>query len=460
VPKIVIAGGGFAGTYAAMYLDRALACRPDVEVVLISRDNFVLFTPLLHEVAAGDLDPADIVNPLRRMLRHVQVVEADVEGIDLDARRVRCGVGLPDRVREFGYDHLLLALGSETNFFDMPGLRDWAVTLKDLTDAMMLRDRMVALLEQAALEPDPAVRERLLTFVTAGGGFAGVEVTGAVNDFVRETIRFYPSLAPEMIRILVVHPGACLLPELGEPLGRYAERKLRGRQVEVIKGARVAGYDGSTVRLSDGRGIATSTLIWTAGIKPSPVLATLSVEKQRGCVLVDEHLQVPGLSGVWAAGDCAAVPNAQTGRPYPATAQHGLREGLAAAKNIERAILDRPLRSFRYQTMGQLASIGHHTGVARVFGLNFSGWVAWWFWRTLYLAKLPGVVKKLRVMVAWTLDLFCGREIEQMLSLREMKLLADGLSAVSADGGLATAGGSQDAGGVLSHAGQASADLV
>ena len=423
--RIVIAGGGFAGLYAAMHLEKTLARDTEVEVVLISRENFILFTPMLHEVAAGDLYPGDIVNPLRRILHHVKVVEAEVEAIDLSKRTLRCIAGARNVRREFGFDHLLLTLGSETNFFDMADVRDWAVTMKNLSDAALLRDRMVALLEEATLETDESARRKALTFVTAGGGFAGVETTGAVNDFVRETAQYYPSISEAWIRVVVVHPGSFLLPELGEELGRYAERKLRERKVEVIKNTRVASYDGSIVRLTDGTSIPAATLIWTAGIKPSTVISLLPCEKERGRVCVNEYLAVPGANGLWAAGDCAAIPDLETGKFFPSTAQHGLREGLAAAKNIERAVLGRPLKPFRFKTMGLLASIGHRTGVAMVFGVKFSGFLAWWFWRTIYLAKLPRIAKKLRVLLAWTMDLFFGREIEQMLTLRDVEVLTD-----------------------------------
>lgn len=432
--KIVIAGGSFAGLYAAKYLDKHLARRPDIEVTLIARENFILFTPMLHEVAAGDLAPGDIVNPLRRILRHVNVIEADVEDVDLTARKVRCIHGLERGELEFEFDHLLLALGSETNFFDNAGIRDWAVTMKNLSDAALLRNRMAAFLEEATLERDAAIRRQWLTFVIAGGGFAGTETAGAVNDFVRETAKFYPRLGDEEIRVVVIHPGEYLLPELGEELGRYAEGKLRERKVEVIKGARVASYDGWVVTLSTGISIPAATLIWTAGVKPSPVVAALSCPKEKGRILANEYLQVPGFTGLWTAGDCAAVPDltaspaptASAARTFfPPTAQHGMREAIVAAKNIERTILGQPLKPFRYRTMGMLASIGHHTGVASFFGFKFSGFIAWWMWRSVYLAKLPRLVKKLRVMIAWTLDLLFGRDIEQMITLRDVDELTE-----------------------------------
>jgi NADH dehydrogenase len=391
-----------------------------------------LFTPLLHEVAAGDLYPGDIVNPLRRILRHVKFIDADVQAIDLNARRIHCIASVADREFEFEFDHLLLTLGSETNFFNMDGVRDWSVTMKSLSDAALLRNRMVALLEEASLQSDEAARRQLLTFVTAGGGFSGTETTGAVNDFVRETMRYYPQLREELIRVVVVHPGNFILPELGEELGRYAEHKLRERKVEVIKGQRVANYDGVVVTLSDGTSIPAATLIWTAGVKPSPVIASLPCEKERGRLLVSEYLAVTGVPGLWAAGDCAAVPILNTENFHPPTAQHGLREGVTVAKNIEAMILDRSLKPFRFKMLGQLASIGHHTGVAMVFGIKFSGFIAWWFWRSVYLMKLPGLAKKLRVMASWTLDLFFGQQIEQMITVRDIEALSGQLARIRA----------------------------
>jgi NADH:ubiquinone reductase (H+-translocating) len=255
-----------------------------------------------------------------------------------------------------------------------------------------------------------------------------------VNDFVRETVRYYPQLREELIRIVVVHPGNFILPELGEELGRYAERKLRERKVEVIKGARVANYDGLVVTLSDGTSIPATTLIWTAGVKPSPVIASLPCQKERGRLLVSEDMRVPGVSGLWAAGDCAAIPDVKsgTGKFYPPTAQHGLREGVVVAKNIEAAILGRPIKPFRFKMLGQLASIGHHTGVAMMFGIKFSGFIAWWFWRSVYLMKLPRLAKKLRVMASWTLDLFFGQEIEQMVTIRDIEALSAQLARIRA----------------------------
>ena len=418
--KVVIVGGGFAGLSAAMELDRTLARRADMDVTLVSRDNFILFTPMLHEVAAGELDPADIVNPIRRILRRVRFVEANVQGIDLPAHRVHGTSGIWQRPVEFEFDHLLLAAGAETNFFELPGLAEWAVTMKTHSDAVLLRNRVLALLEEASLHPDPAARGALLTFVTAGGGFSGVETTGAINDLVRDAVRFYPELREDEIRMLLVHPGEVLLPELGADLGRYAERKLCARKVEVRKGVRVAAYDGAAVTLADGTVIPAATLIWTAGVKPSPAIAALPFRKTGGRLAVNEFLAIPDCPGVWAAGDCAAVPDGKTGTLHPPTAQHGLREGRIAAQNIAAAILGKPLRPFTFTTLGQLATIGHRTGVAQLFGVKFSGFLAWFSWRSIYLMKLPRLPKKLRVMMGWTLNLLFSRDLEQLITLRDV----------------------------------------
>lgn len=429
--RIVIAGGGFAGLYAAKEFERALARRSDIEVTLISRENFILFTPMLHEVAAGDLSPGDIVNPLRRILRRVKVVVAEVQAIDLATRRIRCSNALQNVELSLEFDHLLLALGAESNFFDTPGARESAVTMKNLADAALLRNRMVALLEEASLHNDEAMQRELLTFVTAGGGFSGAETAGAINDFLREAARFYPAVKPEMIRTILVHGGEYLLPELGDELGSYAERKLSKRGVVVMTKALVKSYDGSVVELNNGSSISAATVIWTAGAKPSPIVDQLPCPKERGRILTDDCLAVPRVDGLWAAGDCAAVPDG-TGKFYPPTAQHGMRAAVVAARNITRAITNEPLEPFRYKTIGMLASLGHHTGVAKFCGIKFSGFIAWWMWRSVYLAKLPGLAKKLRVAMDWTLDLFFGREIEQTITARDIEATAGQIRRVRA----------------------------
>jgi NADH dehydrogenase len=416
--RVLILGGGFGGLYAALHLDKAIAAEPNVEVTLVSRENYVLFTPMLHEVAAGDLEMTDIVSPLRQMLKHVNFLEADVAAIDLIDRRVTVAYGVHRRESKLSYDHLLIALGSETNFFKLPGVEERALTMKSLGDALVLRNQMLGMMELASLHDDAALRRAMLTFVVAGGGFAGVETIGAMNDFVREAVRYYPNLREADIRIVLVHPNAVILPELGERLGRYAQRKLMARQVAIRTETRVTAFSDKGVELGGGEPIATQTLVWTAGVTPPAVLRNLPCKKEKGRIVVAETLEVPGFPGVWAVGDCAWVPNPKTGKPHPPTAQHALRQAVRGAKNIVAAIRGKRKTPFAFTTLGQLAAIGRRTGVANILGIQISGLPAWWLWRTIYLAKLPSFEKKLRVALNWTLDLFFPKNFVQHMTLR------------------------------------------
>jgi NADH:ubiquinone reductase (H+-translocating) len=408
--RVLILGGGFGGVYAALELERLMRRhRGDLEVTLVARDNFFLFTPMLHEVAASDLELSTIVSPFRKLLRRVRTFVGTIEGIDLVGRRVRVSHG-DGHAHELPFDHLILALGARTNFFGLPGVEERAMTLKSPGDALRLRDRLITRLEEANGECAAGARHPSLTFVVAGGGFAGVETVGAINDFVREALPYYPNLRAEHVRMVLVAPDDHILPELGLALGRYAQRKLAARGVEIQTGVKVRGFVDGDVVLTDGRRIATDTLVWTAGTASNPLLAGLPVADGRGRVPVDEQLAVPGWPGVWAVGDCALVPDPRTGGVHPPTAQHALREGRAVARNVVASLRGVPGRPFRFATLGQLAAIGHRVGVANVLGVNFSGFVAWWLWRTIYLAKLPRFEKKVRVALDWTLDLCFAKD--------------------------------------------------
>jgi NADH dehydrogenase len=419
--RVLILGGGFGGLYAALHLDKTIARDQDIEVTLVSRDNFILFTPMLPEVAAGDLDLTDIVSPLRQMLKHTNVLIADVESIDPAERRVTIAYGLNRSQKILSYDHLLIALGSETSFFNLPGVEEAALTMKSLGDAVLLRNQALGLLELASLAEDPAIRRPLLSFVVAGGGFAGVETVGALNDFVREAVHYYPNVTKEDVRIVLVHPKAVILPELGEDLGRYAQRKLANRGVEIRTEARVSGYSNRGVEFKEGEPIAAQTLVWTAGVIPHGVLQTLPFKKEKNRIVVDETLGVPGSPGVWAVGDCASVLDTKTGKAQPPTAQHALRQGHHCAKNIIATIRGKRKRPFSFTTLGQLAIIGRRAGVANILGIHFSGLLAWGLWRTIYLMKLPRFEKKVRVALGWTLDLFFPKDLAQHVTLHEVE---------------------------------------
>jgi NADH dehydrogenase len=414
--RILILGGGFAGMTVAMELEEEFAQNPDVEVTLINRDNFFLFTPMLHEVAASDLDLTTIVNPVRKMLHRVRFFAGEVEKIDIGQRSVVVSHGFDRHRHTLSFDFLVVGLGSVTNLYGIPGLEQYALTMKTLGDAMRLRNHLIAHLEEA--ESDCCkVKEPLLTFVVAGGGFAGVETVAGINDFVRKAMRSYPRLTEEMLRVVLVHPGSVILPELEERLGTYAQQKLTARKVEIRLNAKVECFSGKVVRLTDGTTIATNTLVWTAGISPNPLLETIPCAKERGRLLVTESLELPDWHGVWALGDCAAIPDRRTGRFCPPTAQYALREAKIVAHNILARVRGGKKKRFDFSTIAQLAAIGRRTGVANILGMNCSGFVAWWLWRTIYLSKLPRIEKKVRVAFDWTLDLIFSKDLVQFLDI-------------------------------------------
>ncbi|UVT22292.1 MAG: NAD(P)/FAD-dependent oxidoreductase [Nitrospira sp.] len=416
--RVVILGGGFGGMYAALAFEQALARGAAVDVTLVNHDNFFLFTPMLHEVAASDLDITNIVSPIRKLLRRVTFFHGEIEAIDLVQKRVGLSHGHEQHCHSLPYDHLVLALGSTTNFFNIPGVASRAFTMKSLSDAIVLRNHLIANLEEADFECGGGFRAPLLNFVVAGGGFAGVETIAAMNDFLREAVRFFPHLRGDMLRLILVSAGPVILPELGEKLGTYAQRKLGEQQVEIHANCKVTAVTDRDVMLSDGTTVTTNTLVWTAGITPHALLATLPCPKTKGRVLVNEYLEVAGWPGVWALGDCALVPDGQTGAFHPPTAQHALREGRVAARNILATVRGAPMKPFRYATLGLLAPIGKRTGVANILGVNFSGFFAWWLWRTIYLLKLPRLEKKLLVALDWTLDVLFSKDLVHFRTTR------------------------------------------
>lgn len=423
--RILILGSGFGGLYTALHLEKTLARAPDIEITLINRENFFLFTPMLHEVAASDLDITHIVSPVRKLLKRVSVFNGDVESIDLAGKTVHVSHGKEHHHHALEYDHLVLSLGSITNFYGSKGLEENALTMKSLGDAIYLRNHLISNLEEADFECCPKVREPLVNFVVAGGGFAGVETIAGINDFLRAALKFYPNLTVDMLRVVLVHAGDAILPELSDKLGKYAQGKLVKRGVEIHLGTLVSDVKDGVVILNDGTEITTNTIIWTAGTAPNPLLDPLPCDKERGKVRANEFMEVEGFPGVWAVGDCAAIIDPGTGKLFPPTAQHAIRQGKILAHNIRAAIRGGKKKPFVFETIGQLAALGRRTGVAQIFGYNFSGFIAWWLWRTIYLMKLPRFEKKLRVAIDWTLDLVFAKDPVQFLTLRSPTISAE-----------------------------------
>ena len=417
--RVVILGGGFAGVGVAEHLEKKFGADPSVEFTLVSDTNALLFTPMLPEVAASSLEPTHISSPLRTSLGRTAVVRKRVDKIDPKGRKVLLA---PDdsssEGEELAYDHLVLAVGSVSNYLGMESLENEAFDFKTLSDAIRIRNHVIDMFERADREPDTEVRRPLLTFVIAGGGFAGAELAGGLNDFVRGMLVHYPNVPEEEVRVIVLHSRERILPELSESLAAYALERMKERGVTFELETRVADARRGVVVLDSDEEIRAETLIWTAGTAPNPLLKNLPVElDKRGAVLVDENLAVPGHEGLWAAGDCAAVTDARTGEPSPPTAQYALHEAYALAHNIHAGVRGKSLKPFHYQGLGTLCVVGHQTACAEIRGLRFSGLLAWMMWRAVYLSKLPGLERKVRVFVDWNIELFFPRDIVQTIEL-------------------------------------------
>jgi NADH:quinone reductase (non-electrogenic) len=416
--RIVILGGGFGGVYAAIKLQEESRGRKDIDVTLIARENFFLFTPMLPQAATSSVDTNHIVANLRRILPRVLVLEAEINSIDLAGRRVTIthGDGQPHDVP---WDQLVIAVGGETNFFGLPGVAENALTIRTLADAVVLRNRAIDLLEQAELEEDPAVRRRLLTFVVAGAGFAGIETAAEMDVFMKSAAKSYRNVKPSDITMVVVDLLSRILPELSEQLGSWTQRVLEKRGVQFRLGVGVKSADAAGITLADGTRIETQVFVWAGGVTANPLVAALPFANARGRIPVDADLAVPGYPGIWCVGDCAVVTPPGGGAPYPPTAQHALREGLHVARNVMASIDGRPLRPFAYTAVGQMAHLGERQGVAMLGGLKISGFPAWWLWRTYYLFRIPTLERKIRIAIDWTLDLLFSRDTVQVKLPRE-----------------------------------------
>ena len=411
--RIVILGGGFGGLYAALRLQRRLKGRRDVSVTLISRENFFLLTPMLPQVAASGIDTRHIVTPIRSVCKDVRFFEAEVESIDLAARTISIAHAGGPR-HQMGYDHLLLALGSVTNFFGIPGVEEHSLTIKTLGDAVRLRNRVLDMLEQAELEDDPAKRAALLSFVVVGAGFAGVETAAELDVFAHKAARVYRNFTPADVKVALVDGGPRVLPDLRERLGEITQRTLAKRGVESKLGVFVASADADGVALADGSRIVAKTIVWAGGVAPNPLVARLPCATERGRVPADVNLAVPGYPGLWAIGDCAFIKPPDGEKPYPPTAQHAVRMGPHVADNILATIDGKPLRPFQYKMKGQMANLGERQAVAMFGGLQVSGFPAWWIWRTYYLLRLPTLDRRIRVAIDWTLDLLFPRDVVKL----------------------------------------------
>ena len=414
-PRVVIVGGGFAGAFTAKYLRKYLRDRAEIE--LINAENYFVFQPLLPEVAAGTISAPDAVTPLRYMLPGVKFRMAEVTHIDDETNSVHFLQGSRRTPQSVQYDHLVLAVGQKTNLKFSPGLAEHSACMRNLADAHHLRNKIIRRLEHADVTEDAALKQCLLTFVVAGGGFSGVETIGEIAEMIVRTLKFYPNIAAHEIRSVLIQRGARLLPELPARLGEYAERMLQKRGIDVRCNTSIVAATASNVYLDDGTSIPSCLLVTTVGNGPAELAGKLDIGLQHGKIKVDRYLRAAGMTNAWALGDAALVPmNDDLESPVyaPPTAQFAVREAKRVARNIANTLADRPLTEFSFKPRGSLASIGNYKGVAEVFGIRMSGLVAWMMWRFLYIGMLPGFATRLRVALNWAFDYILPRSIVQI----------------------------------------------
>src|SRR5215469_6542213 len=423
--RIVVLGGGFGGLATAQRLDRILRYDDDVDITLVSDTNFVVYTPLLADVAGGTIEPRYALPPLRKFLRKkARFHEATIDSIDVIAQKIMVTYAKGDWDEWQGaisYDYLVIALGATTNFKHAVGAETYALGLKDLPDAVYLRNRVLTMLERAEAHTDPKLRKELLTFVVAGGGFSGVEGIAALEDLAHGALPYYPTVRPSELRFILAPHGNRLLPEVDQRLGEYVVQQFQGRTIDVRLGVGVTEVTANTATLSTGEIIPTRTVVWTAGIEVNPLLQSADLPKDRhGALQVNNRLQVEGHPTIFALGDCAAVPVSTGAGFYAPTAQNAIREGPVAAHNIACLVhkVD-GLKAFDYKPIGSLASLGQRQAVAQIGRFQFSGLPAWFAWRGIYLAKLPTLSDKIRVGLDWFTNVFAPIDTVQLPVIRE-----------------------------------------
>jgi NADH dehydrogenase len=416
---ILILGGGFGGVYAARHLEKLTKhCRDEIEIVLVNRDNYFVFHPMLAEIVGGSIGILDSVSALRELLPHTHIYVREISDIDITNQMVTLSPNFDHTDLRVHYDHLILALGNMTDFRNSPGgLHEHALSFKNLGDALKIRNRVIDVIETAAQESIPMVRKQLLTFVVGGGGFSGVEVVAEINDFARKLVKMYPTIDPKEISVYLIHSKDRLVyKELPPSLGKYCAKLLAKRGVQILFNKHLTSATPYEAILDDGVRIPSSTIVSTVPSTSNPLIEALPFEKIKGLILTDETLLVKGTKNIWALGDCAAVP-AKTELKYcPPTAQFAVRQGRCLAENVFSTLTNKgPLKIFSFKTLGMMAALGHRRAVAEMFGcIKLSGLIAWVAWRFIYWIKLPGINRKMKVFLSWLLDFVIPQEPVQL----------------------------------------------
>ena len=425
--KIVILGSGFAAVECAKQLESEFGKDPGIELVMIGEDNFLLFTPMLPQVASGMIETRHIVFPIRTICKKTRFYEGRIKNVDPYGKLVTLWGTRDKRSISIHYDFLVIALGSETNFFGMADVEKNAYTMKTLNDAVMLRNRVIDMLEQAENETNPILRKSFLNFVVVGGGFAGIETAGELMDLLLDARKYYPTIHKEDLKVIVLEAMGEILPGFNKKLADFAKKKLIERGIDIRLKKAVTSFDGNEVTIktldetpkdsidqSEVESIITKTLIWTAGVTPVNTIKRSMFKTEKGKIVINNFLEVLKFPGVFAIGDCALFIDPITNRPFPPTAQIAEAQAKMAAKNLISLIQNSEQEKFVYHSKGQMAIIGKRSGIATFLGVNISGFVAWLIWRNVYLSKIPTFDKKIRVFLDWIIDLFFDRDISRL----------------------------------------------
>jgi NADH dehydrogenase len=411
--KIVILGGGFGGLYILKDLQKKLNDEK-ISITIVSENNYFLFTPMLPEVASGMLNPRDITIPIRHFCTHAKFYQATVFSVDLAQKLVTITRKFDGKDHALEYDYLVLAVGSRNNFFGNKAIEENSFPIKTVEDAIELRNQSLLMMELAAQTGSIGLQQKFLTFTVVGAGFAGVEIIGEINHFVRKSVRqAYPTISDTNINMILISSKDEILPELGKKLGKAARSYLEKVGVRIITNVKAIDAGESHVELTNGEIIPCTTLIWTAGVTANPIIESLDCEHvEGGKVLVDKYLRLKEHPEVFALGDCAAIPDNYTGKFYPPTAQHALRESKIVAHNIKKILAGKSnLKEFLYHSKGMMATIGNRAGVASLMGYSITGLLAWVIWRSYYLSHLPTFEKKVRIGSDWVINLFFGTDL-------------------------------------------------
>ena len=424
--RVVVLGGGFAGLECVRRLESYFMREFDIEIVLVSEDNFLLFTPMLPQVASGMIETRHIIMPIRALIEKTIFYEDRVRNIDPFGKIVTLSGTSEKRGISLHYDFLVISLGSQTNFFGLTNVEEHAYTMKTLNDAMILRNRIIDMLEQAENETNPILRKSLLTFVVVGAGFAGIETAGELIDFVLDARKYYPHISKQDIRVVVLEALSSILPGFSEKLAKFAYEKLIQRGIDIRLNTAVTSFDGTEVLVKslenrenkNIEAIQTKTLVWTAGVTPVDTIKNSIFKTEKGKIIVNEFLEIPDFPGVFAVGDCCQTIDPITKKPYAPTAQLAEAHAKIAAHNLYALIRNKQKKNFEYKSKGQMAIIGKRSGIASVFGMNIHGFLAWWLWRSVYLSKISRLEKRVRVLLDWAIDLFFDRDISRLKYLK------------------------------------------